>query len=62
MTHIDEMRDFITSLYPGPKWKKKVKKMSDAQVTAIYMREQNNPKAKKKRKRNKESGNDDIPF
>lgn len=62
MTYIDK-RSFVADLYSGPGWKKKVLKMSDAQVTAIFLREQkkaaeaNTPKPKKK-----ESGDDDIPF
>lgn len=36
-----QKREFVASLYPGPKWKKRVAKMSDAQVTAIYLTEKN---------------------
>lgn len=53
-------RTFVEGLYPGPRWKEKVKKMPDAQVIAIYLREQGKPP------KNKESGSgtggDDIPF
>lgn len=34
---IDEMRDYVSNLYSG-KWKKKVRHMSDEQVTAIYLK------------------------
>jgi hypothetical protein len=44
MTDIERRRAWVADMYPGPKWKSKVKKMSDAQVTAIYLREQNKPK------------------
>lgn len=30
------MREFVSKAYPGDKWKRKVQKMSDAQVAAIY--------------------------
>jgi hypothetical protein len=39
MPSVDEMRSFVADMYPGPKWKKKVKDMPDGQVMAIYMRE-----------------------
>lgn len=32
------MRDWVKSAYPGPNWAKKVDKMTDEQVLAIYMR------------------------
>ena len=33
---VDDMRDDISKVYAGPEWKKKVKRMSDRQVMAIY--------------------------
>lgn len=33
-----DMRTYVTKAYPGERWKNKVKKMPDAQVTAIYFR------------------------
>ena len=30
------MRDWVRSAYPGPNWKKKVDKMSDDQIIALY--------------------------
>lgn len=57
MSEIDK-RAFVADLYPGPKWKQKVKNMPDGQVIAIYLRESSKPKNDKP----KESGNDDIPF
>lgn len=33
-----EKRNYVSSAYPGPNWKAKVAKMSDAQVTAVYLR------------------------
>lgn len=34
-----QKREFVANLYPGPSWKKRVSKMSDAQVVAIYLKE-----------------------
>lgn len=50
-------RAYVTSLYDGPKWAKKVREMPDSQVIAIYLRETSKPKTDKP----KESG-DDIPL
>ena len=30
------MRDWVRSAYPGPNWKKKVDKMPDDQIIALY--------------------------
>lgn len=58
MDDIERKRDFVASLY-GPKWKAKVKRMSDDQVIAIYLKE----KKKAEEKDSKESKPDgDIPF
>lgn len=55
----DIERQIVSDMYPGADWKKKVKKMSDAQVLAIYFKEKDKPKKKpKKPKRD----SDDIPF
>ena len=35
---VEQMRGRILDQYPSPGWKMKVKKMSDAQVIAIYKR------------------------
>lgn len=51
-------RSFVASLYPGAGWKKKVSKMSDNQVLAIYMKE----KDKDRKEPKKEKQDDDIPF
>ena len=31
-----DMRDWVKSAYPGPNWKKKVDKMPDDQIIALY--------------------------
>jgi hypothetical protein len=33
---VEQMRISVEKAYPGEKWKKKVARMSDAQVIAIY--------------------------
>ncbi len=35
---VEQQRQALLGAYSGPKWQKKVKKMSDAQVIAIYRR------------------------
>lgn len=64
MSDIEMQRAFVTDLYSGPKWAAKVKKMPDAQVIAIYLREQGKPPKNDKAKENGsgETGGDDIPF
>lgn len=60
MSDLEVKRAFVAGLYPGPNWKKKVQKMPDQQVIAIYLREQGKPP---KNDKPKESGSgDDIPF
>lgn len=59
MTDVEAKRAFVADLYPGPNWKRQVRKMSDAQVIAIYLREQNKPHDPKPPK---ENNPDDIPF
>lgn len=51
-------RSIVSQMYDGPRWKKKVKKMSDAQVHAIYMK--NLEKMTEERQKKAES--DDLPF
>lgn len=59
MSDIEIKRAYVADLYPGPGWKKKVNKMPEAQVLAIYLRESTKPPENNK---SKESGEDDIPF
>ena len=60
MADIQAKRAYVASMYPGKSWKKKVKHMSDIQVTAIYLKEQKAgfPDRSKKEKNN----DDEIPF
>lgn len=63
MTDIEQKRAFVGEMYPGEGWKSKVRKMSDAQIFAIYMREQhklNNHPTENEPK--KEEDSNDIPF
>lgn len=36
-----EQRQYVANLYHGPRWKKRVEKMPDDQVTAIYLKHVN---------------------
>lgn len=36
--NIEQMRARLLEQYPGPGWKMKVERMSDAQVIAVYKR------------------------
>ena len=35
-----QKRAFVSDLYSGPKWKKRVARMDDTQITAIYLKRQ----------------------
>lgn len=66
MSDLDQKRDFVEGLYPGPRWKAKVRTMPDGQVLAIYMRESNKAKDKPKKpsepEKKESDSNGDIPF
>lgn len=58
---IHRKRAFVANMYPGSEhWAKKVRHMSDIQVTAIYLKEQAKPRKAAPLKENKNE--DDIPF
>lgn len=40
MTDAQRKRAYVSDLYSGPRWKKRVEKMSDEQITAIYLSHQ----------------------
>jgi hypothetical protein len=56
----DAKRNYVASLYPGPRWRRRVSKMSDAQVLAIYFKAKAKEEEAKEPK--KENQDDDIPF
>lgn len=66
MAGVELQRQYVAALYPGPKWKKKVSKMADSQVLAIYFREKRKEaeaKGPKQRSDPKyQEFTDDIPF
>lgn len=66
MGDIDQKRDFVMGLYPtSPGWTKRVLKMSEPQVVAIYLREKNKPAANPEKQapnHNEGNDNDEIPF
>lgn len=59
MSDIDRKRAFVADLYPHRGWVKKVEKMSDAQVVAIFLREQNKSAPPKPSTETKDG---EIPF
>jgi hypothetical protein len=60
---METKREYLISLYPGRKWRRRVLKMKDDQVTAIYLREQKKRSEKAEANKNEEKkGSDDIPF
>ena len=61
MTPDHEKRNFVAGMYPGHGWKVKVKGMSDAQVFAIYQKEQRKLEEEKKKPKPQDN-QDDIPF
>lgn len=64
MVEVDK-RAFVAGLYPAEGWKKKVARMPDAQVTAIYLHEKDKENKETKQSQSpkpKESGSDEIPF
>ena len=47
MSNIELKRSFVHDMYKGKSsWQKRVKKMSDSQIVAIYMKHYQVPKAK----------------
>lgn len=55
------MRDEVSKMYQGDRWKRRVKKMPDSQVTAIYLKRQANI-AQATAKKTKKKQEPDIPF
>lgn len=59
MSGMVHKRDFVSAMYDARGWRKKVAKMTDEQVVAIFLREQK----KADEAKSKEDSNDgDIPF
>lgn len=58
MSDINKKRAFVYDMYPHKGWHKRVEKMSDAQILAIFLREQN----KAKEESSEEKSDDGIPF
>lgn len=57
---INIMRQEVAAMYPGPKWKRRVSKMADDQVTAIYLKKIQAPKVEETKQDKKDEP--DIPF
>lgn len=61
MSDIEAKRAFVAGISSSPGWKKKVLKMSEAQVVAIYLKEQAKTTRPKPVDKTEKSG-DDLPF
>jgi hypothetical protein len=62
MSDIALKRAYVNEMYSGPGWKSKVRQMSDAQIVAIYLREQTKAADKKAADAKEKLNGDDIPF
>lgn len=60
MSDINTKRAFVYNMYSASGWHKKVDKMSDAQVIAIFLRNQNKAKENTETEENPDDG--DAPF
>lgn len=61
MADINEKRAYVAAMYENPKWKTKVRHMSDIQVTAIYLKKTRAALKEAQVKKEKDD-NDEIPF
>jgi len=59
VSDMDRKRAFVSDMYDARGWKKKVVRMSDAQVIAIFLREQQKADETKLKE---DSDDGDIPF
>lgn len=57
---IETMRSEISKVYSGTGWAKKVKRMPDSQVLAIYYNFLKNDRFKKKKEKPKSSGKEHV--
>jgi len=63
MANIEQMRQEVSALYNGTRWRRRVRRMPDDQVMAIFFRERKAAEEKAKEdKKEKEKPDDDIPF
>lgn len=63
MTDIELMRQEVSALYNGARWRRRVRRMADDQVIAIFLRERKKAEEDAKDKKNEEKSDDnDIPF
>lgn len=58
MSDIAAKRAFVYNMYSGPGWHRKVEHMSDVQIVAIFLREQN----KNTTSTEENTDDEDIPF
>lgn len=64
MIDAEKKRAYVSDLYPGPKWKRRVARMPDNTITAIYLDHQDEgrlPKHKESSKKTEPEKLVDIP-
>jgi len=62
MANIEIMRQEVSALYNGARWRRRVRRMPDDQVMAIFFRERKKAEEEAKDKKKEEKSDDDIPF
>lgn len=45
---MEQKRAYVSALYPGKRWRRRVRRMPDSQVVAIFLREKNKESDKPK--------------
>jgi hypothetical protein len=61
MLSIELMRQEVSAMYNGARWRRRVRRMADEQVIAIFLRERKKAEEDAKEKK-EEKPDDDIPF
>jgi hypothetical protein len=56
----EKEREWVAALYPAPKWKTRVKRMSDDQIIAIYLRAKSAQPKPKPSKESNPNGQDTL--
>ena len=63
MLSIELMRaEEVSAMYNGARWRRRVRRMNDDQVIAIFLRERKKAEENARNKKEEKSDDDDIPF
>lgn len=62
MSDIERKRAFVYDLYPGRGWHKRVDRMPDSQVVAIFLREHNKAETKPETNSKEDSHGEEASF